>query len=134
VVRSRKIQAEAAVTTKKTQVLNSDKAQGGRFMGAIQHGGYLKFPSIPLDQVGGIRVSVASAGAGGKIDFRLRSRSGPVLCSIPVAVNGNWEEFYQVEADISEREERADVFVVFVNRDNREGLMNVDWIEFLPRP
>jgi hypothetical protein len=52
---------------------------------------------------------------------------------LAVTVNGNWEEFYQVESKIESPEGRSDVYFVFVNQQHPGGLMNVDWIEFLPR-
>lgn len=132
-LRARKIQAERAVEFKGTDPLQSGKAEGGKFMGAINHNSYLKFPQIPLQQVGGIRVSVASAGAGGKIEFRLGTTTGKVLAEVPVEVNGKWEEFYQREALIQPSDSTDDIYAVFVNPKNQGGLMNVDWIEFLPR-
>lgn len=129
---SRKIQAEQAADYRGTQPLGSGNAEGGKFMGAVNHDGFLKFSRIPMADVGGIRVSVASAGAGGKIEFRLGSVSGPAIASIPVLVNGKWEDFYQQESAVERFQGVADLFAVFINETNRGGLMNIDWIEFLP--
>lgn len=131
-LRPRKIQAEDATEYAGTQPLGSSKADAGRFMGSIQHQGYLRFVGIPFSKVGGIRASVASAGAGGNIEFRAHSPDGPLLGSMPVEVNGDWEQFYLREIDIEANKETADLFLVFVNKKNRSGLMNVDWIELLP--
>jgi cytochrome c len=135
ILRQRKIQAEHAAEYRETQPLASAKAEGGFFMGAINHNGYLKLSQIPISQVGGVRISVASAGAGGRIELRAGERNGNVLASIPVEVNENWEEFYQRESAIDSRLagiESLDVYAVFINEQNGGGLMNVDWIEFLP--
>jgi hypothetical protein len=75
---------------------------------------------------------VASAGAGGHIEFRLHSPDGPVLGSMPVEVNGDWEQFYLREIEVEANMVTADLFLVFVNKKNRSGLMNIDWIELLP--
>ncbi|MBX3421237.1 MAG: PQQ-dependent sugar dehydrogenase [Pirellulaceae bacterium] len=132
VLRSRKIQAEHAAKHRRTKALDSKQAEGGRFMGAIEHRGYLMFPDVRLDQIGGIRASVASAGAGGVIEFRAESRTGTLLGTLEVTVNGHWEEFYQIECPIEPQQLRCDVFAVFKNQQSQQGLMNVDWIEFLP--
>ena len=132
-LRARKMQTEHALEFTGTKVLDSGKAEGGKFMGAIDHGGHLRFTNIPWNQVGAVRASVASAGAGGQIEIRQESATGPLLGTLTVTVNGNWEEFYQVESKIESPEGRSDVYFVFVNQQHPGGLMNVDWIEFLPR-
>jgi hypothetical protein len=131
-LRGRKIQAERATEYQNTQPLNSGKAEGGTFMGAINHNGFLKFSKIPLAEVGAIRASVASAGAGGRIEFRLGSTKGKAIATIPVEVNGKWEEFYQKETAVEKTDTPEDVFAVFIHEQNQGGLMNVDWVEFLP--
>jgi cytochrome c len=133
VLRSRKIQAEAAIEYRRTKPLASDNAEGGQFMGSIDHRGFLKFPELRLDQVGAIRVSVASAGAGGQIEFRVGSPKGEPIGVVSVEVNGQWEEFYQKMIPIEAVSGSHDVYAVFVNEKNRGGLMNIDWVEFLPR-
>lgn len=131
-LRARKIQAERASEFAGTKPLQSGHAEGKQFMGAIDHNGFLRFPQIPLTQVSRIRISVASAGAGGEIQFRSGAKDGPVMATFTVKVNGKWEEFYQLESPITASDATADVYAVFINEKNRGGLMNVDWIEFLP--
>ena len=133
-LRSRHLQAEAADEFKGTQPLNSEKAEGKKFMGAINHDGYLKFSNVPLDRIDSIRLSVASAGAGGEIEIHRDSIDGPILGSVLVEVNGAWEEFYQKDLQLNQAKGLADLYFVFKNEKNRGGLMNVDWIEFKTKP
>jgi cytochrome c len=130
-LRARKIQAEAVTEYRRAKPLDSGSAEGGKFMGAISHRGFLKFPSICLDQVAGIRLSVASAGAGGQVEFRLDSPRGDLIGTLDVDVNGHWEQFYQTHIPIVQTQGCFDVYAVFLNSNNKDGLMNVDWIEFL---
>ena len=132
-LRSRKLQAENATQFLRTTVLESNRAERGKFMGAIQHKAFLKFPSIPLSEVGGIRVSVASAGAGGQIEVRRGDRRGEILATINVEANGDWEQFYCLESAIPDADGIEDIYFVFVNSDHRTGLMNIDWVEFLQK-
>jgi len=129
-LRSRTVEAEAADAYEGTQPLGSDRARGKVFMGAINHDGYLRFDGIDLSQVTSISVQAASAGAGGTIEVRLGAFDGPVLGSTAVEVNGDWEAFSEKRIPLAACQERADLFLVFQNRDNRGGLMNVDAVTF----
>ena len=114
------------------QVLASGAAEGGKFVGAINHGHYLRFNAIPLDRVRRIRLRVASAGAGGSIEIRLDQPEGELMATVPVEVNGQWEQFYEKTTEIPETKGRHDVFIRFVHPQNAGGLMNLDSLEFQP--
>jgi cytochrome c len=129
-LRSRTIQAEAADAFEGTQKLGSDRAEGQAFMGAINHDGYLQFDGIRLDRIAAISARVASAGAGGVIEIHAERVDGPLLGTMPVEVNGNWEEFYEKRIELSPSTGRATIYLVFKNETNRGGLMNVDSITF----
>ncbi len=129
-LRSRTIQAEAADEYRGTQPLNSDRAEGKTFMGAINHDGFLRFTDINLATVNAISIQAASAGAGGTVEVRFGSFDGPLLGSTPVEVNGDWEAFSTKQIDLVPTTERGDLYLVFQNAQNRGGLMNVDSITF----
>lgn len=94
-VRQRLVEAELADEIRGPQILNSGNASGGRFIGAINHGHWLLFRNVPLDQVGSIRLMIASAGAGGSIEIRRDGPEGELFGQVPVEVNGSWEQFYE---------------------------------------
>jgi cytochrome c len=133
-LRNRHVQAEAADSLAGAQRLGSGKAEGNQFVGAIEHDGYLKFAAVPLESVQSIVVRVASAGAGGAIEIHDGSVDGPLLGQTNVEVNGDWEAFYEKTIALESAPARGDVFVVFKNAANRGGLMNIDSLEFIPRP
>lgn len=130
ILRSRIRQAESADEFRGTQPLASDSAEGKRFMGAIEHDGFLRFADIPLDRVRNITVRVASAGAGGTIEVRRGRVDGPLLGRAAIEVNGNWESFYEKVIELETASGRDDVYIVFKNPENRGGLMNVDSLTF----
>jgi cytochrome c len=129
-LRNRHVQAEDADAFAGTQRLGSGNAEGGHFMGGIEHNGFLKFAGVTLDQVQSISVRVASAGAGGTIEIRRGNVDGTLLGSTPVEVNGKWEEFYEKKIELQPATGRDDLFVVFKNEANRGGLMNIDSLRF----
>ncbi|MDG2224468.1 MAG: PQQ-dependent sugar dehydrogenase [Rubripirellula sp.] len=129
-LRSRHLQAESADAFAGTRPLGSNNAEGGTFMGAIDHGGFLRFNRVRLDGVARINAKVASAGAGGVIEVRRDRADGALLGQATVKVNGQWEEFYDLQIPLAASEGFQDLFLVFQNEQNRGGLMNVDSISF----
>jgi cytochrome c len=133
VLRSRLVQAESADEFQGTRPLNSDAAEGKVMMGAIEHGGFLRFNNIAFEQVSRMTVRVASAGAGGTIEIHRGRVDGEFLGSTSVEVNGQWEKFYEKTFDLGDAEGRDDLYLVFKNPENRGGLMNIDSVEFLKK-
>ena len=125
-LRNPNIQPESADEFHGTQKLTSSNAQGSAFMGAINHNGFLRFERISFDDIRSIVVRVASAGAGGTIQFRRGGTQGTLLGEVTVDVNGKWEEFYDKELSIIPTSGVDDLFVVFKNEKKQGGLMNLD--------
>jgi cytochrome c len=132
-VRQRLVEAELADEIRGPQILNSANAGGGRFIGAINHGHSLIFRDVPLEQVGSIRLMIASAGAGGAIEIRRGGPEGELLGQVPVEVNGNWEQFYERVLPMPAQTGRDHVCIRFTHPGQASGLMNLDLVEFLPR-
>jgi cytochrome c len=132
VLRNRLVEAEDADEVHGPLILASGNAHSGRFLGAINHGHYVKFSRVPLDRVSALKLSVASAGAGGNIEVRLNSPDGQLWASAPVEVNGEWEKFYEKMVALPKQGGEHDLYIVFTNRDRQGGLMNLDAIYFVP--
>lgn len=131
-LRNRVIQAEKVDEIKQATVLDSDKAMGKAFVGSIEDGASLRLNGISLAAVSQIIVRVASAGAGGTIEVHRNKIDGPLLGSVVVEVNGEWETFLEKVITFPVQEGVDDLFFVFKNPINRSGLMNIDSIEFRP--
>ncbi|WP_417749179.1 PQQ-dependent sugar dehydrogenase [Rosistilla oblonga] len=126
VLRSRNMQAESADEISGARELGSGKAEGKKFIGAINHDAFLKFNDIPLDAIASIAVRVTSAGAGGMIEVRRGTVDGPLLGSAMVEVNGSWDAFEEKQIAIDPSSGRDALFIVFKNEKQRGGLMNID--------
>jgi cytochrome c len=135
-LKPRTIQAERASHIYDMAELGSHRAGDGKFLGAINHGSFLRLDAIPMDQVGGITVSVTSAGSGGEILIHSDAKDGPILGKIPVEVNGDWDAWYERTLPVSLDKQViqvTDIYLEFVNERNRGGLMNIDWVRFEPK-
>lgn len=129
-LRPRLVEAETADEVHGARILGSGSAGGGQFVGAINHGHYLRFNGIALDPIKHLTLKIASAGSGGSIEVRLDNPDGELLATIPVEVNGQWEKFYEKTVDLPEHKGRRDVYFVFTHPNKAGGLMNVDSINF----
>jgi len=129
-LRSRHVQAEAANEAQRTKKLRAETAQGKRFMGSIEHNAFLRFDAVPLDGLKALQVRVASAGSGGVIEVRRGGVDGPLLGAMAVDVNGNWEDFRVQRIELTPTAGRDTVYLVFVNAEQPDGLMNIDAITF----
>ena len=121
-LRTRKLEAEQA------DALEGPKKQG-KVIGSTAHGHVARFKSIPLAEVGKVKVRASSGGSGGTIEFRAGAPDGPLLGSVEVPNTGGWDKFQDFETTLTKTQDRADVCLVFVN-PGKGGLMNVDWVEF----
>lgn len=135
-LRSRTLQAEMADKIHNMQILGSHSAGNGKFCGAINHGSYIRVDRVPVNQFKSIVASVASAGAGGKIEVHMNEPDGPLVGTMDVKVNGNWEKWYEVTmenpADLTANSpSHVDLYFVCVNETQKSGLMNIDWIRFV---
>ncbi len=131
-LRPRLVEAETADEIRGAQVLGSGNAGGGKFIGGINHGNFLRFRNVAMDRVRHLGLRIASAGAGGSIEIRLDSPEGALLASTEIEVNGQWEQFYDRIVELPETQGRHDVIVRFVHPQQAGGLMNLDSIHFQP--
>lgn len=131
-LRPRLIEAETADEIHGPQILAAGNAGGGKFIGAINSGHFLRLNGITFDQVAKITVRVTSAGAGGAVELRLDKPDGELLGTADVEVNGSWDKWYERTVTIPATKGRHDLFVRFTNPKQGGGLMNLDSLYFHP--
>ncbi|MBN9691974.1 MAG: PQQ-dependent sugar dehydrogenase [Verrucomicrobia bacterium] len=120
-LRPRRLEAEQAGAIRGAKVL-------GGYLGAIEHGGVVELGSLNLADARSVTVRVASAGAGGAVEVRQGSATGPVVAEFAVQPTGGWETWKELTAPLP-KGTRDNVFIVFRN-PGQGGLMNLDWIQF----
>ena len=89
----------------------------GKGIGSIDHGHFVKFTRINLNDVANIQVRVSSGTTGGTIELRSGSQTGEMIASIPVANTGGWDKWIETKSAVlpTTPKTRSDVYVVFVN-------------------
>ena len=139
-------QAEFFATTGRTgantggtpgvQTETTTDAGGGQNIGFTEHGDYVSYTPVNLEELTGIRFRVASGGAGGTIEARLDSPTGPLAGSVAVANTGGWQNWADVTMDLPTPPEGThELFLVFVNAGagGGDGLLNLNHFTALGR-
>jgi type 1 glutamine amidotransferase len=88
-------QGESFTSTGGVQVASHGPAIGGQTAGFIDNNDWAAYPAN-LTAAKGVTVRVASAGAGGTIEFRAGSTTGTLLGSVSVPSTGGWESYRDV--------------------------------------
>jgi cytochrome c len=132
--RTRTVEAEHASSRNGTQTLDSGTASGGRFVGAVDHGHWLRFAEVDLAGIASVACRVSSAGSGATVELRADGPDGAVLGSFELKPNGAWEEWFEVEVPLRAPPDLHDLFVVFRNETSPSALMNLDSLRFLAAP
>lgn len=134
-VRTRRVEAEHFSSRQGTQTLESQSALGGKFIGAIDDGHFLRFAGVDLAGIARVTCRVSSAGAGATVEFRSDAPddAGELLGSFQLEPNGAWEEWFEISAPIRDPLGLHDLLVVFRN-EGQTALMNLDSLVFEPAP
>ena len=107
-------------------------AGGGLNIGFIERGDYVSFERVSLEELTGIRFRVASGGAGGTIEARLDSPTGPLAGSVAVAPTGGWQNWANVTMDLPTPPAGThELFLVFTHPSDNGGLFNVNYFTAL---
>ena len=110
----------------------TDPLGGARNLSNIDAGDHVSYAPISLSGVPKLRFRVASGGAGGTIEARLDSPTGPLAGSVAVPVTGGWQQWQFVDMDIAESAQQGshELFLVFTNANPAAtGLFNVNFFD-----
>jgi cytochrome c len=130
VLRSRYVKATTCTQNHGLQAEACADAGGGTSFGFIDSGDYISFKDLDLGGTAKVTFRVASAGAGGTIEVRVDSPTGPLIGSADVAVTGGWQKWADVSAPLKDPGGNHELFLVFKHPQNQGGLFNLNWIHF----
>ncbi|MGI5214472.1 ThuA domain-containing protein [Plantactinospora sp. CA-290183] len=95
------VQAEAFSTQSGVTVVGKAGANGGSTIGYLDPGDWAAYNGLDLTGVTSFRSRVVSGGAGGTLQVRTGSATGPVLGSVTVPNTGGWESYAEVSTALS---------------------------------
>ncbi|MCG5436201.1 ThuA domain-containing protein [Micromonospora foliorum] len=95
------IQAEAFSSANGVSAFTKAGANGGQTIGYIDPGDWAAYNGVNLTGVTSFTARVVSGGAGGNIQVRTGSATGPVLGTVAVPNTGSWTTFANVSTALS---------------------------------
>ncbi|GAA4070895.1 hypothetical protein GCM10022248_44100 [Nonomuraea soli] len=95
------VEGEAYTSTGGVQVANHAPASGGRTAGYIDNGDWAGYSQVNVSGATRFSARISSGGAGGTIQIRSGSQTGPVLGSVAVPQTGGWENFQTVTTSLT---------------------------------
>ncbi|HWM04707.1 MAG TPA: ThuA domain-containing protein [Actinophytocola sp.] len=122
-------QAEFFTENNGTQVVAADGASGGKRVGYVDDGDWVKYDPINLTGVDAIGYRVSSGGAGGTITVHKDAVDGPVVQTVQVANTGGWDTYVDIPpAAVTDPGGSGPLYLVF-NGTGAGGLFDVDNIQ-----
>jgi cytochrome c len=120
-------QAEFWTENNGTQIVNHGEASGGKRVGHIENGDWIKFDPVNLTGVDGIGYRVTSGGAGGTITVRKDALDGPVVQTVQVTNTGGWDTYADIPpAPVTDPGGSGPLYLTFSGGGG--GLMDIDTI------
>ncbi|MFI7386331.1 carbohydrate-binding protein [Streptomyces sp. NPDC049813] len=107
------VEGESYSSSLGVQIADHAPASGGKTLGYIENGDWAGYASVPTAGAKTFAAKVSSAGAGGTIQIRSGSATGPVLGSVAVANTGGWETFATVSTPLTGTANTGALFLTF---------------------
>ncbi|MFR9722433.1 PQQ-dependent sugar dehydrogenase [Streptomyces sp. MS19] len=96
------------------QIITASGAEGGRRLGDVQDGEWVRYHQVSLQGVTGLSARVSSDKAGNVATFRYDSTTGPVVARVTVPDTGGWESYAQIDVPVTNADDAPrDLYVVF---------------------
>jgi len=100
---------------------------GNTDVGYFDAGDYVKYPSVNMGTVGGMRMNIASGNTGGIFKVKIDGPSGQTLGSYTVSSTGGWPSWVTVTMDFTTTTTGThDLYIV---GDTGTGIANLNWFE-----
>ena len=131
VLQPRHRQAEHFSTSEGIKVTGHAGAEGGSTVGFIESGDWIAFNRYRLDAASKLTVRASSAGAGGTVEVRAGSATGPLLGSGTVPVTGGWDTYKDVTIPLAAGPaETTTLYLVFRSATAQGYLFDIDSFTF----
>jgi glucose/arabinose dehydrogenase/type 1 glutamine amidotransferase len=121
-------QAEHYSKQQGTAPQSKTEGEGGKTVGDINNGDWISFTPYNLTGAKKLTARVSSGGAGGILEVRTGSETGPLLGSTTVPVTGGWANFQNVDVALKDVPRKTtDLYLVFKGGDG--ALYDLDSFE-----
>ncbi|MFS4492240.1 PKD domain-containing protein [Maribacter sp. 2308TA10-17] len=108
---------------------NNDPLEGGQEVLRVNSEGFISFAGRNLQNMTGVKYKVAAASAGGSIELRVGSTTGPLLATTQVPATGGLANWVSVESSFTDPGGQNDLYFVF--KGSGLGIFDLNYVEFL---
>jgi type 1 glutamine amidotransferase/PKD repeat protein len=112
------------------QVITAAGAEGGKRLGDIQTGEWVRHHAVSLQGVTGVRARVSSDKAGNVASFRYDSPTGPEIARVTVPNTGGWDSYQDITVPVTGAVSQArPLYVVFTGTAG-QAILDLDSYTF----
>lgn len=112
-----------------TTIDNTNLIEGGQKALRVDAGGHMAFYGRNLLNIGAVRYQVAAMAAGGSIELRTGSTTGPLLATTAVPATGGASTWVNVETTFTDPGGKNDLFFVFTGSGS--NIFDLNYVEFI---
>jgi hypothetical protein len=127
------IRAAAFTEQSGVQTEGTADAGGGKNVGWITPGDWMKFSQVDLGAMGNLTTSLRVAAAyrdrPGVVEVHLASQSGPIIARLPITATGGWQSWKTLTDTQPSPGGVQDIFVV-ARSDQGGDFVNINWLAF----
>ncbi|NNE77016.1 MAG: carbohydrate-binding protein, partial [Pricia sp.] len=114
-----------------TKITNTDTAGGGSEAIRVDHGSHIAFKGRNLLNISGVKYRVAATTSDGEIEFRMGSRTGPILATTSIPNTGSINNWIEVESTFTDPGGKNDLYFVFKGNSGQQDIFDINYIEFV---
>jgi hypothetical protein len=131
------VQAESWSAQSGARVENTSDAGGGKNVGWLAGGDWMRYDNIDLGGTGslsaGVRIAAASR-AGGTIELRAAAPDGELLASYPVGYTGGWQTWTTKTVLSGSKLTGKQTIFLLLKSPQSGDFINVNWMQFKRTP
>jgi len=112
-------------------IQNTDPLLGGEEAIRVDNNSYISFLGRNLLHIESVRYRVASTLAGGTIEFRSGSSTGPLIATTIVPSTGSLDTWVNIESTFTGPVGKHDLFFIFKSSSAAQDIFDVNFVEFV---
>ncbi len=131
------LQAEAWSGQSGARTENTGDTGGGKNVGWLANGDWLRYDAIDLGSAGPLTASVrvaAASRAGGTIELHAGSQTGELIASYPVNYTGGWQTWTTKTVVSATGLKGPQTVFVVLKSDQASDFININWLQFKRTP
>lgn len=123
------VEAEAFAAQSGVRTEDTGDAGGGKNAAYLADGDWMRFDGVELGSAVSARVASDNA-AGGAVELRTGSQTGPVVATIEIARTGGWQKWVTEDATVAKAPAGAQTVFAVLKSDQAADFVNINWFTF----